>query len=170
MTLGLYGGSFNPPHTGHVGAAAEAIKTLRLDRLIWMPSGDPPHKTLPEETPSPAHRLAMSRLAAAGLRGAEVSAFELDGGARYTVDTVRMLLEREKPEKLYLLMGSDQWEVFPTWRQADELLKLCEPYIFPRTPVSSTEIRAQLREGRGKELLTPGVYDYIRSEGLYGNP
>ncbi len=168
MTLGLYGGSFNPPHVGHVNAAREAIDALRLDALIWMPSGNPPHKTLPEGTPSVLHRLAMSLLAVRGLPGAEVSDIELRGGARYTYDTVCMLLEERKPDKLFLLMGRDMWETFESWYRAEELKKLCEPYVFPRTPVSSTEARTRLTAGGGEELLPPEVFAYIRREGLYG--
>lgn len=168
MTLGLYGGSFNPPHMGHVNAAREAIDNLRLDTLIWMPSGNPPHKTLPEGTPSAPHRLAMSRLAVRGLPGTEVSDFELRGGARYTYDTVCMLLEQRNPDKMFLLMGRDMWETFGSWYRAEELKKLCEPYVFPRTPVSSTEARARLTAGGGEELLPPEVFVFIQREGLYG--
>jgi nicotinate-nucleotide adenylyltransferase len=168
MTLALYGGSFNPPHNGHVALARNALETLRPDRLIWMPSGDPPHKALPPGTPSAAHRLEMSRLAAGGLPGAEVSDFELTGGARYTIDTVSMLMERYKPDKLWLLMGSDMRESFDTWYRADELRKLAEVYVFPRNivPVSSTDVRRSL-DGANIPL---NVWGYIQREGLYGCP
>ena len=172
MTLALYGGSFNPPHNGHVALARRALDELRPGKLIWMPSGDPPHKVLPDGTPSAAHRLAMSRLAVEGLPDIEVSDFELTGGARYTIDTVEMLRERYDPDKLWLLMGSDMWETFDTWRRADDLRRLVEVYTFPRNifPVSSTEIRAALAQGLGEDRIPPEVYAYIRREGLYGCP
>ncbi|MDR1692519.1 MAG: nicotinate-nicotinamide nucleotide adenylyltransferase [Oscillospiraceae bacterium] len=168
MTLGLYGGSFNPPHIGHVEAARSAIAALALDRLIWMPSGDPPHKELPKGTPSVTHRLKMSELAAAGLPNTIVSDYELAGGARYTVDTVRHLLGLYRPKKIYLLMGRDMGDMFDRWYKADELRALCEVYVFPRTPESSTDARKLLAVGRGEDLLNPSVFAYIRKEGLYG--
>ncbi|MDR0293783.1 MAG: nicotinate-nicotinamide nucleotide adenylyltransferase [Oscillospiraceae bacterium] len=172
MILGLYGGSFNPPHNGHVALARKALDELRLDRLIWMPSGSPPHRELPDNTPSAAHRLAMSKLAAGRLRDTEVSSFELYGGAQYTYDTVKTLLEREKPETLWLLMGSDMGDTFDMWVRADELRALCKTYVCPRTalPVSSTEIRGLLARGLGGDMLPAEVYDYIQKEGLYGCP
>ncbi|MCL1807772.1 MAG: nicotinate-nicotinamide nucleotide adenylyltransferase [Oscillospiraceae bacterium] len=166
MTLALYGGSFNPPHKGHVALARKALETLRPDKLIWMPSGDPPHKAMPPNTPSPAHRLEMSRLAVEGLPHTEVSDFELSGGAKYTYDTVVMLRERYNPGKVWLLMGSDMWETFDSWHKADALRELCEPYVFPRNivPASSTEARMAMNG----ETLPPKVWEYIRREGLYG--
>ena len=174
MKLALYGGSFNPPHNGHISLARHAVEALRPDKLIWMPSGDPPHKALPEGTPSGAHRLEMSRLAAAELGGiAEVSDFELAGGARYTIDTVKMLTARYQPEKLWLLLGSDMWDSFHSWYCANELRRLAEPFVVSRDiyPISSTELRKQLTVNN-QQLTTDNiplsVLDYIRKEGLYG--
>ncbi|MCL2003033.1 MAG: nicotinate-nicotinamide nucleotide adenylyltransferase [Oscillospiraceae bacterium] len=170
MTLALFGGSFNPPHKGHAALAQKALNALRPDRLIWMPSGDPPHKTLPPETPSSAHRLAMSRLAAEELFGVEVSDFELTGGARYTIDTVKALRALYKPDRLWLLMGQDMRESLDGWYKAAELKTLAEPFAVSRktVPVSSTELRALLGRGLGQEWLPPAVWAYIRKEGLYG--
>ena len=166
MTLALYGGSFNPPHNGHILLAQAALETLRPGKLIWMPSGVPPHKALPGGTPSAAHRLAMSRLAIEGLPDTEVSDFELSGGARYTIDTVTTLREQYQPDRLWLLMGSDMWESFGTWYRADDLRRLVEVYTFPRNilPVSSTGVRQSL-DGTD---VPPKVWEYIRREGLYG--
>ena len=168
MTLALYGGGFNPPHNGHILLARNALEALRPGKLIWMPSGDPPHKTLPDGTPSAAHRLAMSRLAIEGLPDTEVSDFELAGGARYTADTAAALRARYRPDRLWLLMGSDMRESFDTWYRADELRRLVEIYTFPRNilPVSSTEVRRSLD---GKDV-PPKVWAYIKREGLYGFP
>jgi nicotinate-nucleotide adenylyltransferase len=168
MTLALFGGSFNPPHNGHVALARHALETLRPDKLIWMPSGDPPHKALPEGSPSAAHRLAMSRLAAEGVPRTEVSDFEIMGGARYTIDTVKTLLERDRPDKLWLLMGQDMRDCYHTWYGAEELSSLCEPFVVSRetVPVSSTEIRASLDGSK----VPAKVWAYIRKEGLYGCP
>ncbi|MDR0325395.1 MAG: nicotinate-nicotinamide nucleotide adenylyltransferase [Oscillospiraceae bacterium] len=172
MTLALYGGSFNPPHNGHVMLARNALEALRPGKLIWMPSGNPPHKALPDSTPSVAHRLALSRLAAEGLPDTEVSDFELIGGARYTIDTVMMLRERYKPDTLWLLMGSDMRDSLGGWYRADDLRRFTEPYTFSREicPVSSTEVRALLAQGLGRENVPPAVWEYIRREELYGCP
>jgi nicotinate-nucleotide adenylyltransferase len=166
MKLALFGGSFNPPHNGHITLAENALETLRPDKLIWMPSGDPPHKTLPPGTPPAAHRLAMSRLAVEGLSNVEVSDFEISGGARYTIDTVRMLHKQYRPERFWLLMGQDMRDSFETWRGADELRALTEIYVFPRNiiPVSSTELRECLDETK----VPPGVWNFILRERLYG--
>ena len=166
MNLALYGGSFNPPHNGHLSVARRALEELSLQKLIIMPSGDPPHKTMPEGTPSIFHRLTLCQLAFDSLPDTEVSDFELEGGARYTIDTVKMLHERYKPDKLWLLLGSDAWESFHDWRCAEELRGLVEVYVVPRDiyPVSSTEMRDAL-DG---DKLPAAVLNYIRKEGLYG--
>jgi nicotinate-nucleotide adenylyltransferase len=165
MVLALYGGSFNPPHNGHVALTKFALEKLRPDKLIWMPSGDPPHKKLPPCTPSPKHRLEMCRLAVRGLSGVEVSDFELNGGARYTIDTVNMLRERYAPGKIWLLMGSDARESFESWYCAEELGAMAEIFAVSRdtVPVSSSGVRAAPCGGK----LPADVWDYIRREGLY---
>jgi nicotinic acid mononucleotide adenylyltransferase len=105
-------------------------------------------------------------LAFEGLPCTEVSDFELAGGARYTIDTVKMLRERYRPNKLRLLLGSDAWESFSGWRCAEELRALVEVFIISRDiyPVSSTEMRDTL-DG---DKIPAAVLDYIRKEGLYG--
>jgi nicotinate-nucleotide adenylyltransferase len=165
MNLALYGGSFNPPHNGHVALVRRAIEELNPDKLLIMPSGDPPHRALPQGTPSAAHRLELCRLAFRGLPNTEVSSFELNGGARYTIDTVKTLTAREQPEKLWLLLGSDAWEGYHQWHCAEELSGLVEVYVVSRgiCPVSSTELRKSLDGNR----IPASVLDYIRKEGLY---
>jgi nicotinate-nucleotide adenylyltransferase len=164
MNLGLFGGSFNPPHNGHVELARGAMEKLRIDKLIWMPSGDPPHKTLPEGTPSAEHRLEMSRLAVWDLPNVETDDFEITSGTRYTADTVEALHARYRPDILWLLMGADMWESFHTWHRAGELERLVSVYVCPRTDISSTKVRAAMD---GKDI-PPKVWEYIRKEGLYG--
>ena len=89
MTVALYGGSFNPPHLGHIDAARASIKALRADKLIFVPAAVPPHKAMAEHSPSPAERLELTRLAAEEIPGAEVSDFEVSRGASpsYTATT-----------------------------------------------------------------------------------
>ena len=95
MRIGIFGGTFNPPHRGHVEAARAVQRQLGLDKILLIPAGLPPHKSLPENTPSPVHRLRMARLCAREIPGAEVSDIELArSGKSYTVDTVRELAGR----------------------------------------------------------------------------
>jgi nicotinate (nicotinamide) nucleotide adenylyltransferase len=142
------------------------LEELSLDKLIIMPSGEPPHKTLPRGTPAAAHRLEMSRLTFEGLPGTAVSDFELAGGASYTIDTVNMLIAEYQPKKLWLLMGSDMRDSFDSWHGAEELRRLVEPFVISRDvcPVSSTE----LRENLDGDKMPAAVLSYIRKKGLYG--
>ena len=95
MRLGIYGGTFNPPHSGHVGAASAAAAELRLDVLLIVPSGVPPHKTLPPGSPAPEERLELTRLAFSGLACAEIIDMELrKEGVSYTVETMDVLLSK----------------------------------------------------------------------------
>ena len=113
MKIGIYGGSFNPPHLGHLAAAESAAKYLQLDKLILIPAGIPPHKALSADEPGKAHRLAMTRLM--GEQAAldtgvevEVSAMEVEReGKSYSVDTVREIHEQYPGAELWLLMGTD---------------------------------------------------------------
>ena len=92
MKIGIYGGTFNPPHLGHVKAARAAFESLGLDKLLVIPSGVPPHKPLPEGSPSGRERLELARLAFQEAPGAEVCALEVEAeGVSYTVDTLRTL-------------------------------------------------------------------------------
>jgi nicotinic acid mononucleotide adenylyltransferase len=107
----------------------------------------------------------MSRIAAGGIPGSEVSDFEIRGGARYTIDTAEMLWEKYKPDRLWLIMGSDMSDGFDTWHRAGDLRRMVEIYAVPRDklPVSSTGFRETL-DG---EMLPPGVWEYIKRENLY---
>ena len=93
MKIGIYGGTFNPPHLGHMAAAKAAVAALGLDKLLLIPAAIPPHKALPSDTPAPEHRLAMVEKWADGMgAGVEVSALELEReGKSYTSDTLRAI-------------------------------------------------------------------------------
>ena len=122
--VGIYGGSFNPPHVGHTLAAGEMVEKLALDRLLVIPAASPPHKKLPEGSPSPLERLELTRLAFAGVPGAEVMDLELRRqGPSYTVDTVRQLKEQFPRDELYLLMGTDMLLSFSTWYCPEEIAR-----------------------------------------------
>ena len=134
MNIGIYGGTFDPPHWGHITAARAAMEQLKLDRLVLIPDRVPPHKALPEGSASPEQRLEMAALAAAELgKRAEVSDRELRrSGPSYTSDTLAAL-RREYPEDtLWLLMGSDMFLSLQTWHAPEEIMALARIAPFSR--------------------------------------
>lgn len=192
-SIGLFGGTFSPPHEGHVRAARLFIDAMGLDRLIVMPAGFPPHKPLPDGA-ADGDRLEMARRAFGAF--AEVSDWEIKrGGKSYTVDTLRMLREKYPEDRLYMLIGEDMLESFGSWRSPAEIAKLagvcymrrnasgrlcaaedefericgCRPVFIGAEPlvVSSTEIREKLNAGQKPDALATSVYEYIKENGLY---
>ena len=132
MRVGVFGGTFDPPHLAHLAVAQDALEALRLDRVLFVPAGEPPHKQGAVRTPA-ATRVEMTRAAIAG-----DPRFELDDrethrtGPSFTVDTLREL-ERERPgTRLVLLIGADQYREFDTWREPEEILRLAELGILTR--------------------------------------
>ncbi len=123
--IGIYGGTFSPPHKGHVAAARAFMEQMELDFLYVIPTALPPHKEM--ETPvSAQHRLNMTRLAFMGIEGVYVSDMEIQrGGKSYTVDTLRTLSGTDR--RLFLLCGTDMMLTLDEWREPDELFRLCYP-------------------------------------------
>ena len=116
--IGIYGGTFNPPHLGHMLAARQAVKLLRLDRLLLIPDRIAPHKVLPESSASPEERMQMLRLAAAGIEKAEVSDIELRReGTSFTYLTILELKQLYPEAELVLIMGTDMFLSFDKWRE-----------------------------------------------------
>lgn len=196
--IGIYGGTYNPPHIGHMRAAEYAIQALALDRLLLIPTGVSPHKEMAAGASS-ADRLQMLRLSAEGIERAEVSDIEIRReGRSYTVDTLRAIREKSPDSELFLLMGTDMFLSFMTWREPETILKLATLAVFcrgekgeqaridaqkasleamgarvelvenPITAISSTDLRRMLIFGCADPFLMPGVGDYIREKGLYG--
>lgn len=123
--IGIFGGSFNPIHKGHILAAQEAVRALALDRLLLIPAAQPPHKELALGTPDAQTRLEMTRLAAAPYAQMEVCDVELHrAGPSYTVDTLRYLHAQEPEAELYLLMGTDMFLTLHKWFEAQEICRL----------------------------------------------
>ena len=121
--IGIYGGTFNPPHLGHVQAARQAVEALRLDRLLVIPDRIAPHKQLPEGSASPEQRLEMLQLAVAGCEKISVSDLELKReGPSYTYETVKLLREQYPHSELILIMGTDMFLSFQNWRNPDQIL------------------------------------------------
>ena len=122
--IGIYGGTFNPPHLGHVKAAEFAVEALCLDRLLIMPSRTPPHKKLPADSPSPRQRLQMLQMIFSGDGKIQVSDLELRReGISYTFDTVKQVKEQYPEAELILLLGTDMFLSFDSWYCWQELLK-----------------------------------------------
>ena len=194
--IGIFGGSFNPPHVGHIRSAAYAAEQLGLTRLLLMPAWQTPGKSAPDAAPE--QRLAMLRLAVRGQEKIEISDLELRQGREcYTYDTVRVLQQRYPGAEIYLLLGTDMFLKFRQWKFAPELLKCVtlaalrrgekkEAALLehearelkalggkvvlldnPAAPISSTQIRRLLAFQAGDEFLDPHVLAYIRQEKLY---
>ena len=158
MKIGIYGGSFNPPHLGHLAAAESAAKYLQLDKLILIPAGIPPHKALSADEPGKAHRLAMTRLM--GEQAAldtgvevEVSAMEVEReGKSYSVDTVRALHEQYPDAELWLLMGTDMFLSFQNWYKPEEILRYTGLCAFGRTEKDGEALFAPQRAFLGEKF------------------
>lgn len=144
MKIGIYGGTFDPPHLGHMEAARAAATVLGLDKLIFIPAKQPPHKQLSTESASTVQRLEMTRLMADGLLMpgvADVSDLELNrSGKSYTVDTLYALKERFPEDEFWLLMGTDMFLTLQTWHRAEEIMKLTGIAAFARTESDSGEM------------------------------
>ena len=122
MKIGIYGGTFNPIHTGHIHAAKQAMEILNLDKLLMIPDRIAPHKEIPSGSPTPQQRLEMLRLAVEGEPGIEVSDMELKReGKSYTYLTVEALREEYPDAELYLLMGTDMFLSFHTWMNPERI-------------------------------------------------
>jgi nicotinate-nucleotide adenylyltransferase len=190
--LGLFGGSFDPVHLGHLLVARAAFEELGLTRLIFIPAARSPFK--PDCEPAPAvERVRLLRLALASQAWCEVDEQELGrGGISYTIDTLRSYAGGFAGARLFYLIGDDQVEKLPLWRGAEELARLAEFVVIPRprglaTPdrlvpppfkgrrlagfplgVSSSQIRARIKAGLPIEPLVPSpVAEAIRNNGLY---
>ena len=142
--IGIYGGSFNPPHNGHILAAQQCVRTLALDRLLLVPDSAPPHKVLPNGSPTAQQRFEMVQLAARGIVHAEVCDAEVQrGGASYTVDTLRQLKAQYPKDELLLLMGTDMFLSFDTWREPDAIGQMAELVCMYRQSADAA-LRARL--------------------------
>ncbi len=131
--IGIFGGTFNPPHIGHIQAAKQAAAELNLSRLILVPAYTAPHKSLPADAPTPRQRLEMLRIAAADCQGLEVSELEFcREGVSYTADTVLALKERYPSAQLVLLMGTDMFLSFREWKDSETILKHASLGVFCR--------------------------------------
>lgn len=187
--IGLYGGSFDPVHTGHLLVGQAAREELKLDRLYFIPTAQSPFKPV-GATASAEQRLTMLRLALAGNSEAEVDARELNrGGVSFTIDTVLEYATRFPGAQLCYLIGADNVAKLPEWKDAEKLARLAEFIVIPRPGasgatlpppfhgqnlqgfpfgVSSSQVRARVKQGRTIHSLVPvSVAEYICNNQLY---
>lgn len=194
MRIGILGGTFNPPHIGHLVLAQEAHAQLGLDRVVFMPVFQPPHKPLHDD-PGPEARLELCELATAKDERLAVSRLEIDrGGPSYTVDTLRTIHDRSPGDDLTFIVGGDVAQGLPTWREPEAVLELATIAVaereeirrrditeqvgrlrgadrlvffeFPRMDISSSSLRRRVREGRPIRYLVPD--DVVRVIGARG--
>lgn len=193
IKIGIFGGTFNPPHAGHVRLIKEAADKIGMDKVLIIPSCIPPHK-MPGKLAAGEERMEMCRIAFGADSRFEVSSMELDRGSKsYTVETLRELKKLYPEDELYFVFGSDMLETFTQWYKWEEILDLAficaasreegfkadlsvytpeqrEKIIFldiEPFEVSSTEIRVEIAKGKESSLLDPKVYGYIEANGLY---
>ncbi len=151
MSILIYGGSFNPPHAGHVRSARVAAEALRPDSVFFIPAAIPPHKQLAEGTPAPEQRLAMTALAAETVPGGEALDVELTrSGPSYTADTLRLMRERYPGEELIFLLGTDMLLSIESWHAPEAILALASLAIFAREGGRDEAVRTQAEHLREK--------------------
>jgi nicotinate-nucleotide adenylyltransferase len=199
LRLGILGGTFNPPHLGHLVCAQEAYVQLELDQLMLMPTRIPPHKAVDEE-PGPEHRLQLCRAAAAGDDRFVVSDLEVTReGPSYTVDTLEALKSLAPDTELFFIVGGDIAAGLPKWHEPERVLSLAtlavarrrgtsqasvkealqqlrggertQFFRMPRIGFSSTMVRDRVRAAQPIKYIVPdAVAGYIKEHGLYGGP
>lgn len=176
MKIGIYGGTFNPPHLGHITAARAVFELLGLDLLLLVPAGLPPHKSMPAGSPTPRQRLEMTRLAGEQL-GLEKQVQTLDvelrrEGRSFTSDTLAQLKAQYPNDELWLLMGTDMFLTLQTWHAPEEILSLAGVAAFGRTEEDTEELFSVQRDylcrtypqAKIFTLTVPGVVDVSSTE------
>lgn len=196
--VGIFGGTFDPPHRGHVAVAAEAARLLGLDRLLVIPTGIPPHKSLPPDAPSAEDRLEMTRLAFADIPIAEVRDDELRReGKSYTYMTLDGLRQEMPEAEFWLIMGADMFLKLEDWRESGRIFKTCSVAALCREKIDDGSLLQRHAEDLNRRFgadchvlrhqvyevsstsvrdgdpasdgrLPPKVCEYIRERGLYG--
>ncbi|MFC7440666.1 nicotinate-nucleotide adenylyltransferase [Laceyella putida] len=194
MKVGIFGGTFDPIHMGHLILAEQAREVAALDQVWFIPAAEPPHK-LDKQITAASHRVHMVHLAVRCHPCFHLSTMELEReGPSYTYDTLRVLRESHPGVEFYLLVGADMVKDLPNWYKIKEILQFVQVIGLGRpgvevetlpaevknslhwipdaieTNISSTEIRQRLRQGKSVRYLVPdSVYQYMREHGLYGS-
>jgi nicotinate-nucleotide adenylyltransferase len=193
-SIGILGGTFNPPHRGHLALARHARVELGLERVLLMPAYSAPHKG-DEDDPGPRRRLEMCRLAVGEEPGLEACGLEIErGGPSYTVDTLRAIKQSDPQAELTFIVGADMARTLPAWREPQALVELAGLAVaeredagredvlralvplsadvaflkMPLVEISSSIVRERVHEGESiDELVEPAVAEYIAAHGLY---
>lgn len=187
--IGVFGGTFDPPHIGHLVTAGDVLARLDLDRVLMVVANDPWQKHASREITAASDRLAMVQAAVSGEDGIEACDIEIErGGPSYTVDTLNQLRERSPGAELVLVLGADAAAGLHSWERSEEVPALAELVVVerpgvttevpidvewtrvevPRLEVSSTDLRRRVAEGRSLRHLVPAaVIDLIEQRGLY---
>ena len=190
--VGVFGGTFDPPHLGHLTVAQEVAREARLDRVLWVPASRPPHKTAHAPAPG-AIRLRMVRAAIQDHPLFRASGIEVErGGVSYTIDTLRQLRSEFPHWRLALIVGADLFGKLDAWREAAEIRELAEVIVTSRpgvdfppaagcgpgvrtvavTPVdlSSSQLRERIERGLTvSDMVSPAVLAILENEGLYSS-
>jgi nicotinate-nucleotide adenylyltransferase len=188
LNIALFGGTFDPVHNAHIAVAAAARDRFGLDRVLLIPAANPPHKTRRQTAPYD-DRLRMVELACTGHPGLEASPIERGGEASYSIRTIERVRPELGPEdRLYFLIGADAFAEVRTWFRWRDVIQTVDFIVVSRPgheysvpdgarvhklddvlfPVSSSEIRASLARGEPPADIDPAVFEYIRTNGLYG--
>ena len=190
--IGIFGGTFDPPHKGHIAIAEQAKKQLGLDRVYFVPAYIPPHKYLHSST-SAQHRLKMMKLAVSRSKEFKVSTIELKRrGISYTIDTLQAFKQRFPKAELVLIIGADNLLQFNLWKSPKTILQLASLAVYKRKSfdlslkdndidftllkgrmlrISSTEIRKRIEKGFPIRALVPNpIFAYIKRHSLYTIP
>ena len=191
MRIGLFGGTYNPIHTGHLIVAQDIVRKLKLDKMIFIPCGVPPHK-VGYDMLSSEHRYNMVKLAIKDDPEFEVSDIEVKrDGKSYSIDTAMYFKKKYPDARIFFIIGADILPALHTWKDIDKLINECEFVIMTRpnhktraakvrnvghfldvrdVEVSSTEIRSLIRSGRGIRYMVPReVEKYINEHKIYRN-
>lgn len=186
--FGIFGGTFDPPHHGHLIIAQTAVEELELDKVLFVPAASPPHKT-GQLMASASHRLAMLKLAIKGNKNFTASTLELQrGGVSYTVDSLQKLTEKHPGSDFFLILGEDNYAEFHSWKSPEEIVRLASLVVYrrlgyenpggseypvmelrgPILELSSTDIRNRVFRGKSIRYLVPReVASYIKTNRLY---
>jgi len=155
--IGILGGTFNPPHLGHVALARRARAELDLERVLLMPASVAPNKPITAEDPGPEHRLAMCALAVADEPGLRSSGLEIDrGGVSYTVDTLQAIHDEHPDAELTLIVGADTARTLPNWREPARLLGMAQLAVAERDELDVEDVRETLETLSSTMAAAPG--------------
>lgn len=156
MRVGIFGGTFDPVHFGHLLLAELCREACELDEVWFVPASAPPHKRH-RPIASDDHRTEMLRLGTGGNRAFQISLVELErGGISYTVDTLRQIHESHPETELFLLLGGDSWDDLPQWREPDEICRLASPVVVGRPDAESRQLEG-LQRSVGSGLPAPRI-------------